>query len=368
MNSVDIKTEGVVDESDSDQQSTSREHASYLKKSEESKQHAIEVSEEVSVKESSDIGEDGLPFYHPSTDKKMLEDIKQKRKEFRKKLNKDARKVVSQSIHQNVKLIVHRPEFSVENQQEYEHLKTELMPIIREIAKKSELLLKHEEVTDFTKRKYYGAKFQAETAVYQDFRNFARKLPPSELPSLVVGLRIDESASMAAFGRLDAAKRAVVAVYEFCQLLHIPVLIYGDTADVSKFEQMSIYAYTDFDQEEKEDSYRLMNIQARSNNRDGMALRIIADRLAHSTQQTKLLISISDGQPKAMDDYTGSHAIQDMQQTIAQYERKGITFLAAAIGQDQEVIQHIYGAERFLDMTDLKRFPAQLVRMIARYI
>lgn len=29
-----------------------------------------------------------------------------------------------------------------------------------------------------------------------------------------------------------------------------------------------------------------------------------------------------------MDDYTGNYAAQDMQQTIAEYERKGITFLA----------------------------------------
>ena len=66
-----------------------------------------------------------------------------------------------------------------------------------------------------------------------------------------------------------------------------------------------------------------------------------------------------------MDDYTGSHAVEDMQQTITEYERKGITFLAAAIG---DVISHIYGKERFLDITNLKEFPAKLVRIIARYL
>lgn len=69
-----------------------------------------------------------------------------------------------------------------------------------------------------------------------------------------------------------------------------------------------------------------------------------------------------------MDDYTGSYAINDMQQTIAEYERKGISFLAAAIGQDKEIISEIYGRERFLDITELKTFPARLVRIIARYI
>jgi hypothetical protein len=52
----------------------------------------------------------------------------------------------------------------------------------------------------------------------------------------VAGLRVDESASMSAFGRIEAAKRAVIAVYEFCQICDIPILVYGDTADVSKLE------------------------------------------------------------------------------------------------------------------------------------
>ncbi len=242
------------------------------------------------------------------------------------------------------------------------------MPVVREIARKTLPLLEHEASFEFARNHYYGSKFQADSVAYRDFRYFAKKRPPAESPSLVVGLRVDESASMTAFGRLEAAKRAVIAVYEFCQLCHIPVLIYGDTADVSRLEQMSVYAYTDFDRTDANDRFRLTGIRARSNNRDGMALRIIAERLAVTPQKTKLLISISDGQPKAMEDYAGAYAVQDMQQTIAEYERKGITFLAAAIGQDKDVINQIYGNERFLDITNLTELPAKLVRIIARYL
>lgn len=42
---------------------------------------------------------------------------------------------------------------------------------------------------------------------------------------------------MNAFGRLEAAKQAAVAVYEFCKYCKIPVLIYGDTADRSPREK-----------------------------------------------------------------------------------------------------------------------------------
>lgn len=318
--------------------------------------------------ESLDVRGDGSPKYHQANPEPMPEAAKQQERDFRKKLNRAAREIVSDSIHKGVRLIVHRPEYDREVQQEYARLSKGLMPIVQEIARKTLPLLEHEMSSEFERNRYYGSKFQADSVAYKDYRYFAKKRPPTESPSLVVGLRVDESASMSAFGRLEAAKRAVIAVYEFCQICNVPVLIYGDTADASKMEQMSIFAYADFDQPNTNDRFRLMRIQARSNNRDGMALRIMAERLAASPQQTKLLISISDGQPKAMDDYTGSYAVTDMQQTITEYERKGITFLAAAIGQDKEVISEIYGSERFLDISNLHELPAKLVRIIARYL
>jgi len=359
-----MRTWGDKEDSDFDHNYKSKENGIAFKSDEGSS----DLSDEATDMESSDLGEAGSPKYHQANPEIMSEDAKQKARDFRKKLNRDAREVVSNSIHKGVKLIVHRPDYVLENQQEYASLSKKLMPIVREIAKKTLPLLEHEISSEFARNHYYGSKFQTDSVAYRDFRYFSKKCPPTESPSMVVGLRVDESASMSAFGRLEAAKRAVIAVYEFCQICDIPILVYGDTADASKLEQMSIFAYTDFDKIESNDRFRLMGIRGRSNNRDGMALRIIADRLTVSAQQTKLLISISDGQPKAMDDYSGSYAVEDMQQTIAEYERKGITFLAAAIGQDKDVISQIYGKERFLDITNLKEFPAKLVRIIARYL
>jgi len=342
------------------------EKAIVLKRSADSEENSSSKFDDVTLMESTDTGEDGSPRYHQANPEPMSEDAKQKERDFRKKLNRNAREIVSGSIHEKVKLIIHRPEYDQETQKEYVSLSKGLMPIVQEIARKTLPLLEHEVSAEFARNRYYGSKFQADSVAYRNYRYFSKKRPPNESPTLVVGLRVDESASMSAFGRLEAAKRAVIAVYEFCQICNIPILIYGDTADASKMEQMSIYAYADFDKPDAGDRFRLMNIQARSNNRDGMALRIMAERLAVSSEQTRLLISISDGQPKAMDNYTGSYAVSDMQQTIKEYER--ITFLAAAIGQDKDVISEIYGNERFLDITNLREFPAKLVRIIARYL
>lgn len=312
------------------------------------------------------MDEDGNPYYHQL--EPLLQEKKQADQGYRKQLNKSIRDIVSNTNHKGIKLIVHRPEITLKTIEEYQKLSSEIMPVVNELVRKTMPLLIHEESSSVSKNHLYGIKFNADSIAKKDFRYFAKKRPPEDSPSLVVALRIDESASMAAFGRLEAAKRAAVAIYEFCEQCKIPIIIYGDTADRSSLEQMSIYAYCDFTHTEPEDRFRLMNIQGRSNNRDGMAIGILAEKLLMSKEQTKLLISISDGQPKAMPNYSGNVAISDMQAVIKEYRRKGITFLAAAIGQDKDTICNIYGKESFLDITDLKQLPLRLVKIISRYL
>ena len=335
-----------------------------LRKSADSEGHSDTSSDKNSDVSSNDNGENGTPVYH-ELDKPVSNEQK---REFRKQLNKEVRQSVQGSCHEDIKLIVHRPEAAAQDREEYNSMIATLMPVIRELIRKTNPLLEHEVSAEFAKSQLYGTKFCADQAASLDFRVFARKRPPEEEPSLAVALRIDESASMSAFGRLDAAKQAAVALYEFCTGCGIPIMVYGDTADRSNQEQMSIHAYVDFESKDADEKYALMNIQARSNNRDGMALRIISDRLFKAPQRTKVIISISDGQPKAMPDYTGEKAARDMKDTLQEYRRKGIQFLAAAIGQDKEAIRELYGAENTLDITDLKQLPARLVQVIARFL
>lgn len=70
----------------------------------------------------------------------------------------------------------------------------------------------------------------------------------------------------------------------------------------------------------------------------------------------------------SMPDYSGEKATCDMKDTLQEFRRKGIQFLAAAIGQDKEAIRELYGAENTLDITDLRQLPARLVQIIARFM
>ncbi len=341
--------------------------AAALRKSSDSEGQSDSPSENAAQTQSSDSGDDGAPMYHELQPEKQ-EDLEQEKSAFRKHLNQQARAAVKSSSHEKIGMIVHRPESTAAHRQEYRQIASALMPVIRELTRKTEPLLEHEVSAEFAGKRVFGTKFHAEKVASPDFCYFSKKRPPEEEPSLAVALRIDQSASMNAFGRLAAAKQAAVAVYEFCEKCGIPVLIYGDTADRSPKEKMSVYSYIDWEEPKLNDKYSLMAIQSMSNNRDGMALRILAEKLANAPQTTKLLISLSDGQPKAMPDYTGAHAKDDMKQVFHDYSRKGVLFLAAAIGQDKEMICDIYGQERFIDITNLEQLPARLVQIIAKYL
>lgn len=337
-----------------------------LKRAKDSKGISDVLSESTKQTESAETDEDGTPVYHELSS--VGEDKKEEEKSFRKHLNQEARNSVKGSIHEKIGMIVHRPEIKNTQHEEYDKMVAKLRPVIRELTRKIKPLLEYETSVNLLQNKVYGTMFHAEKTASADFKYFSQKTPPEEKPSLAIGVRIDQSSSMNAFGRLEAAKLAAVAVYEFCRECNIPVIIYGDTADRSPKEKMSVYAYIDWEKPKLNDGATLMGIDSISNNRDGMALRILADKLAKSPQTTRLLFSISDGQPRAMPDYNGKTAIDDMKQVIHEYSRKGIYFFAAAIGEDKETICEIYGQERFLNITDLKQLPLRLVQTIARYM
>jgi hypothetical protein len=263
-------------------------------------------------------------------------------------------------IHKGLKVKIHHPEVTQNDKEQYEQISKEYIEVANQLALKVMPLLEPDKSSDYTKNRYYGAKFNAFSLVNRDFRYFSRKNPPNESPSVALGLRVDESSSMTSQNRVEVAKAAAITLMKFCHKCDIPVAVYGDTADVSNGENLSIYSYADFERVDSNDLYRVMKISPKNNNRDGAAIKIMSERLLTVDADIKLLFIISDGQPMALPDYSGENAEEDMKKIVSEYTRKGITFFAAAIGQDKEVIKRIYGEERFLDISDLNNLPNRL--------
>ena len=302
-----------------------------------------------------------------NSEKMSASDMEAYDKEIKRELTKEARQIMKGTMHEKEGLIVHRPKFELKAQ-EAEQIRQQVLPIVETLSRQILDLLENDESTTYQKGKYEGQRFNASRVAYNDLGYFDKKNPPHEQPSLAVALRIDESGSMIRDERIEAAKKAAIAIAEFAKRVNIPLMIYGDTADVSTREKTSIFSYKEFSDDFQWLDEKLVTMKPRQNNRDGASLRLIANKLSQESATTKLLISISDGQPKALPDYTGKKAREDIQSVLSEYDRQGVIFVAAAIGQDQKEIKEIYGENRFIDMTDINELPQQLIQLIARYL
>lgn len=297
-----------------------------------------------------------------------LDEMAEIDKAKRKELNREIRESLKETIHAKEGTILHRPtinEIAIKNGQE---LTQQVLPEVESLSRVINDLLTKEVSNDFSSGKYYGARFNPNHVAYGDLRNFDKKNPPSENPSLALAVRVDESGSMLRDDRIQNAKLAAVALSLFAEKTNIPLMLYGDSANLSQREKTSIYSYKEFDDNYDFIAAKLSTMKPRQNNRDGVPLRLLAEKLSHQAADTKVLLSISDGQPKALPDYTGEKARQDIQNVLADYERKGILFIACAIGEDKEQLRALYGENNFVDISDISTLPQQLLQLIARFI
>ncbi|MCM1305270.1 MAG: nitric oxide reductase activation protein NorD [Butyrivibrio sp.] len=207
-----------------------------------------------------------------------------------------------------------------------------------------------------------GKRINVRNAVRNDGRLFYKLKLPNDRTDIAVAILNDESGSMSSCNRITYARSASIILHDFCKGLDIPVAIYGHT----EFDDVELYAYAEFDSIDNKDQYRLMDMSARSGNRDGAALRYVAERLMTRPEAIKLLIVISDGQPAA-DNYYGTEAEADLRGIKKEYSSRGIQMFAAAIGSDKPNIQRIYG-DGFLDITNLEKLPVNLGRLIIQKV
>ena len=280
-----------------------------------------------------------------------------------KELTELAQSISYGNIHDGVSMTVHRmAEVPDELVEQYQEISGDLLHISKQLQKSVLQQLKDSRRGGQQTGLLMGRMLDSHTLYRRDGRVFCNNALPNDAPALSVGLLLDESGSMCSCDRATYARATAIILYDFCQVLGIPVMVYGHTAN----DGVDLYSYAEFDAIDRKDRYRLMDISARANNRDGAALRYVAERLAKRPEEIKLLMLVSDGQP-ADDGYYGTAAEEDLRGVRQEYQRRGILLVAAAIGSDKENIQRIYG-DSFLDITDLNKLPVKLAGIIKRFI
>lgn len=278
-------------------------------------------------------------------------------------LNEAAQGVSYGNVHKGVSIRINRmASVSEDMVTQYNSIYGSLLTISRQLQKSLTQQLRDRRRGGRQTGLMMGRRLDAHALCRNDGKVFYKNALPSETPELAVALLLDESGSM--WGeRSDYARAAGIILQDFCTSLGIPVMVYGHSTEGST---VMLYSYAEFDSIDGDDRYRLMDVKARSNNRDGAALRFVAEQLAKRPEEVKLLILVSDGQP-CDSWYYGSAAEEDLRGIKLEYRRRGVIFIAAAIGDDKPDIERIYG-DSFLDITDLTQLPVKLTNMVKRYI
>lgn len=279
-------------------------------------------------------------------------------------LQKAANDIHYGNAHAGIHVTIHRIQ-DIPNRliRQYEEISPPLLRASKRLQSTILPLLKEEAEGGKQKNLLYGRRLDMRSFHHQDGSFFIRTRLPADEQRLAVGLLIDESGSMGWGDRITHARKTAIVLYDFCISLGIPVTIYGHSTDS---RGVALYSYAEFDSVDEKDRYRLMDMKDRSGNRDGAALRFVAEHLAQRPEKRKLLILISDGQP-ADDGYYGTEAEADLRGIKQEYARQNIILFAAAIGEDKDAIQRIYH-EGFLDITRLDDLPKNLTILVKQYL
>lgn len=279
-------------------------------------------------------------------------------------LEEEANKINLGDVHEGVHIVINRIK-NVEDCmiEEYKMIAPPLIAISKQMQKRLKRILKDTSFSEKQTGLLMGRRIEPRLLTDKDCKFFSKNKLPNMAKDLSVALLIDESGSMSGKDRATYARASAIMVYDFCKSMDIPVSIIGHTEE----HYVELYAYTDFSSKDDKDRFRLMDISARGSNRDGAALRYIAERLSKQPEKSKLLMLISDGQPAGSYGYYGTVAEADLREIVKEYKNKGIMFVAAAIGDDKENIERIYG-DAFLDITDLSKLPFLLVKRIEKEI
>lgn len=287
----------------------------------------------------------------------------QYQQELTEELQKAANDIHYGDAHAGIHVTVNRITYVTEDMiRQYQAIAPPLLKASKRLQATIAPLLREESEGGKMKNLLFGKRLDTRSLHHEDGTFFMQVRLPDDEAKMAVAVLIDESGSMSSRDRITHARKTAIVLYNFCRSLGIPIEIYGHSTGYG----VELYSYASFDSVNDTDCYRLMDMSARSGNRDGAALRFTAERLVKRPEKRKLLIIISDGQP-ADDGYYGTEAEADLRGIKKEYARRGIILFAAAIGSDKECIKRIY-KDGFLDITNLGNLPKNTALLVKQHL
>jgi nitric oxide reductase activation protein len=314
---------------------------------------------------------EGSDYAHAAEDIERLLDTmaeaivnEEQEQELSEELQREADSISYGNAHRNIHITVNRmTRVTPEMVESYRRVAPDLLMLSKRLQRSIRTVLRDKRQGGKQTGLLCGKRLDQHALYRSDGRVFYNSRLPTEPVNLSVGLLIDESGSMCGSDRITRARATAIVMQDFCESLGIPLMIVGHTAWSSRVQ---LFSYSDFGSCDRNDRYRLMDMCARDCNRDGAALRFVAEKLARQVSDVKLLIIICDGQPND-DGYSGTAAEADLRGIKLEYSRRGVQIYAAAIGEDRPGIERIYGSG-YLDITDLNDLPVMLTNLVVRHL
>lgn len=202
----------------------------------------------------------------------------------------------------------------------------------------------------------------------KDPRVFYQVREPDSMPKLTIYLLIDCSGSMSFYGRISAARKSAILLYETCTALKIPVNITGFTSEIESLCDVTHYRVINFDDNANK-KYAIVSLNGRSQNRDGYSIRVATRELLLRNEEQKVLIVLSDGDPLASyKGYEGYKAVKDTAIAVREAKKQGIGVIGMYFGDKKylDIAQTIYN--NLIYVEKIETLPRQVARVLKRVI
>lgn len=164
---------------------------------------------------------------------------------------------------------------------------------------------------------------------------FYKKNAPSTQLDAVFGLLVDGSASM--IDKLDETKHAVLLFHDILRTLGIQHEIssyYEDANHATSEIQPNVFNQMHTFADNKQDNgLSILSFETNEDNRDGFAIRWMAEKLYKRREKHKFLLVFSDGEPSAFG--YDRNGIIDTAEAVMETEKKGISVIHLFLSQEE---------------------------------
>lgn len=202
---------------------------------------------------------------------------------------------------------------------------------------------------------------------------FYKKNSPSLPLDAVFGLLVDSSASM--IDKMDETKKAVLMFHDVLRDLgirHDIVSYYEDAYEASEQEQPNSFLFChQVGDGIKDNSEAIISLEAHEDNRDGLAIRWMAERLHNRSEKHKFILLFSDGEPSAYG--YAANGILDTAESVIEVEKTGIHLLHLFLSAEQPVEEqlqlfHMMFGTKTTTARNADEFTTQTLRLLRRML